>query len=124
MKQSFKISESEWEIMTVLWKDPPLPVTEIVERIGSRKEWASRTIRTLVDRLAKKGVLRIQQDGKRYLYWPQVSMSDCVKQESESFVKKFFGGERASMLLHLVKETDLSPEQVRALKKLLSEKEK
>ena len=51
-------------------------------------------------------------------------MEDCVRMESKSFVQRVFGGEPASMLIHLVKNTKLSPEEISELKRILSEKEK
>ena len=109
--------------MAVVWEHPPVAVAEVVERLSRERGWHSRTIRTLVDRLARKGALKITRDGKRYLYDPLVSQEECVRNESRSFVERVFGGEPAAMLLHLVKETKLSREDIRELKKLLSEKE-
>jgi BlaI family penicillinase repressor len=121
--KSIRISDSEWHIMAVVWEHPPVAVAEVVERLSRERGWHSRTIRTLVDRLARKGALKITRDGKRYLYDPLVSQEECVRNESRSFVERVFGGEPAAMLLHLVKETKLSREDIRELKKLLSEKE-
>ena len=124
MKAISKISEAEWEVMSVLWKKAPAAASEIVEQLESRKGWRSRTTRTLLDRLIKKGALRFESEGRRYLYWPQVTMDACVRQESQSFLRRAFGGEPASMLIHLVKTTKLTPREIQELKQLLSEKEK
>ncbi len=110
--------------MTVVWDHPPVTVAEVVEKVSRQKAWHSRTIRTLLDRLARKGALKIKREGKRYLYDPLISMEECVRNESRSFADRVFGGEPASMLLHLVKETKLSNQDIRELGKLLSEKEK
>ncbi len=119
-----KISESEWQIMNVVWERAPVTAANIVENLSGRTGWHSRTIRTLLDRLVKKGALKITPGGKSQLYEPRISMAECVRQESQSFLERVFGGEPASMLLHLVKETKLSKEEIKELKKLLSEKEK
>ena len=124
MKATAKISEAEWEVMSVLWNKAPAAASEIVEQLESKRGWRSRTIRTLLDRLVKKGALRIELDGKRFLYWPKVTMDACLRQESQSFLRRAFAGEPASMLIHLVKNTDLTPEEIQELKQLLSEKEK
>jgi BlaI family penicillinase repressor len=122
--KSIHISDSEWQIMAVIWEHSPVATAEVVEKLSWQKGWHSRTVRTLLDRLARKGALKITREGKRYLYDPLVSLEECVRNESRSFVDRVFGGEPASLLLHLAKETKLSPQDIRELKKLLSEKEK
>ena len=124
MKTPINISESEWEVMNVVWQKSPIPASEIVQQLSARNEWHSRTIRTLLDRLVKKGALTIEEDGKRYLYSPAIPMAECIHHESRSFIDRVFGGEPVSMLLNLVKNTKLSPDEIKQLKKILSEKEK
>lgn len=123
MKPNPKISEAEWEVMSVLWNKSPAAASDIVEQLEARRGWHSRTVRTLLDRLVKKGALRFEVEGKRYLYWPRVTMQACVRKESQSFLERVFGGEPASMLVHLVKTTKLTPEQIQELKRILEEKE-
>jgi BlaI family transcriptional regulator, penicillinase repressor len=110
--------------MTVVWNQAPATASDVVEQLEAKRGWRSRTTRTLLDRLVKKGALRFEVEGKRYLYWPQVTMDACVRRESQSFLQRVFGGEPASMLIHLVKTSSLSPEQIQELKRILSEKEK
>jgi BlaI family penicillinase repressor len=124
MKAIPKISDAEWEVMAIAWTQTPVAASEIVERLSEKRGWRPRTIRTLLDRLVKKGALRFEPDGKRYLYWPRVTMDKCLRQESQSFLDRVFGGEPASMLIHLVKTTKLSPEDIRELQRILSDKEK
>ena len=124
MQTPINISESEWEVMNVVWQKSPVPASEIIQQLSARNEWHSRTIRTLLDRLVKKGALTIEADGKRYLYEPAISMEACIRHESRSFIDRVFGGEPVSMLLNLVKDTKLTANEIKQLKKILSEKEK
>ena len=123
MATRIKISDAEWEVMDIVWDADPVLVQDIVARLEARKGWHSRTVRTLVDRLVKKGALRFEVDGKRYLYRPKLSREVCVRQESQSFLKRVFGGEPAGMLIHLVKHSELTQEEITKLKEILSEKE-
>jgi BlaI family penicillinase repressor len=110
--------------MNIVWARFPVSTNEIVEALVPQTHWHSRTIRTLLDRLVKKGALRIRPEGKRYLYEPRISMAEGIRQESQSFLRRVFGGEPAAMLLHLVEEAKLSKADIRKLKTILSEKEK
>src|SRR5260221_12127149 len=117
MRPIAKISEAEWEVMTVAWNNAPVAASDVVEQLQSKRGWHSRTIRTLLDRLVKKGALRFEVEGKRYLYWPRVTMEACLRKESQSFLRRVFGGEPASMLIHLVKSTKLSAAEIEELKR-------
>jgi BlaI family penicillinase repressor len=121
--KTVKISDSEWLIMAHLWKRSPQTAGEIVAALQATSAWRPRTIRTLLDRLVQKGAIKIQSDGTRR-YMPAMTREACRRTESRTFVDRVFGGEPASMLLHLIKETKLSREEIDQLKKLLSEKEK
>lgn len=110
--------------MALVWERSPLAAGEIVDSLSQRNGWHSRTIRTLLDRLVRKGALRATLDGKRNLYEPLLSMNACIQSESRSFLERVFGGEAAPMLLYLVRESELSRDEIKELKRLLSEKEK
>jgi BlaI family penicillinase repressor len=119
-----RISDAEWHIMNLVWRQAPVTAADIVNALSARVGWRSRTIRTLLDRLVKKGALKISHDGKRFLYEPLVKLETCVRQESRSFLQRVFGGRPAPMLLHLVSESELSREEIKQLKRLLTQKEK
>jgi BlaI family transcriptional regulator, penicillinase repressor len=119
-----KISESEWQVMSVAWEKAPVSASEVVEALHRQKGWHSRTTRTLLDRLVKKKALRIRSDGKPKLYEPLITMEAAVRQESQSLLRRVFGGEPVPMLLHLVEASDLSKKDIKKLKDMLSEKEK
>jgi BlaI family penicillinase repressor len=121
--KSINISDAEWQVMTVLWERSPMTASDVVAALEGRSRWKTRTIRTLLDRLVQKGAVKVLLDGKR-LYAPAVSLAACVRNESRSFVERVFGGEPASLLLHLIKETKLTKGEIDKLKKLLSEKGK
>ncbi|HVT88600.1 MAG TPA: BlaI/MecI/CopY family transcriptional regulator [Tepidisphaeraceae bacterium] len=117
------ISDAEWIVMEVLWTSSPLTANQIVESLGKQSGWNPRTIKTMLNRLVKKGAIKYETEGKRYLYRPAISRDVCVKGESRSFIQRVFGGNVGPMLAHFVEETKLTPEQVRELRKLLEDKE-
>src|SRR5437868_3298564 len=119
MKKSRKISEAEWEVMSFIWAQSPVSVRQIVQALSARKNWHARTIRTLLSRLVAKGVLDINAEKNRYLYRPRISQEACVRKESQSFLERVFGGEPASMLIHLVKQSRLSGAEIKQLRQIL-----
>ena len=110
--------------MKLIWQRPLLAVSEIVAELLAKKEWQPRTTRTLISRLVHKRALRARRQGNRRVYEAAVGMDDCVRHVGRSFLHRVFGGAPVSMLLHFVKETSLTPEEIKKLKQALAEKER
>ena len=107
------ISDAEWDVMQVLWESSPLTANEVVDKVARRRGWNPRTVKTLLNRLVKKGALGFEQEGNRYRYFPLASRDACVRSESRSFLARVFGGAVGPMLAHFVSEAPLSPEEIR-----------
>ena len=123
MKMTPRISESEWKVMKVLWaSDHPLGAYDIIQALAPVEDWKPETIKTLLNRLVKKGALGYKKYKNLYLYFALASEADCIRAESESFLKRFFGGALEPMLAHFVEEHPLTPAQARELKKILDRK--
>lgn len=110
--------------MSVAWERAPVAASTVAEVLKDRKQWTLATVRTLLRRLVNKRVLRQETEGKRYLYSPLISRTECVRQESESFLDRLLGSAPSEAILHLVKRTDLSMEDIEKLRRILREKEK
>lgn len=124
MKPIPKISETEWEVMRVIWATAPLTAAEIIEALTAQDAtWHPKTAKTLLNRLVKKKALGYKQEGRAYLYCPLVKETDCAVAESESFLDRVFGGSLQPMLAHLVERKKLTAAEIRELKRLLDEKE-
>ena len=120
------ISDAEWRVMQVLWRraESDRQGTAAAEVIAQLAEasWSHRTIRTMLARLAEKGVVAAVADGKRYLYRPLVSRQKCIRAEGRWFLQKVFGGDAAELLVHVVQDARITPQQIEELKRLLDEK--
>jgi BlaI family penicillinase repressor len=118
-----RISEAEWDVMRVLWDRGRATSREVVEAVAPEKGWNHRTVRTLIARLVKKGVLGYEAEGKRYVYHPLVSRDECALAESRSLVERVFGGSVSQLFATFVRGGALSPEELAELRRLLDEQE-
>jgi BlaI family penicillinase repressor len=123
MADAMTISEAEWQVMNVVWSDQPIEAQQVIEQLAEANGWSNATIKTMLHRLVKKKVLAFDVDGKRYLYRACLRRSDCVRQASRSFLDRVFGGSAAPALMHFVKTSKLSVEEVAELRGLLDQKE-
>lgn len=124
MKAIPRISESEWEVMRVIWADHPITAARVIAALTRQDaQWHPKTIRTFLTRLVRKGALDYEPDGHRYLYHPMVSEADCAAAATDSFLDRVFGGSMRPMLAHFVRNRNLSPQEIKTLKRILDGKE-
>ena len=122
MKNLPKISESEWMVMRVLWAKSPLTANEVVEELDGRTKWKPKTVKTLIDRLMRKGAVRFEKEGRRYRYYPAVAHDECIATERKSFVRRVYGGITKPMLAAFLEDAELSADDIAELKQILEQK--
>jgi BlaI family penicillinase repressor len=124
MKKIPRISETEWEVMKVVWKDAPCSASQIIASLNQGgTSWHPKTVTAFLNRLVKKKALGFKLDGRAYLYHPLARESECAEAASHSFLERVFGGALKPMLAHFVTHEKLSREEIRELKKLLESQE-
>lgn len=116
-----QISDAESVVMDVLWKRSPLSADEVVAALSGQQEWQEATVKTLLNRLLKKGAISAEKDGRRYLYAPVLQRAAWVQGESESLLARMFGGRVAPLVAHFSEHRKLSRKDIAELRKLLEE---
>ncbi|MEK3719388.1 penicillinase repressor BlaI [Paenibacillus sp. FSL H8-0034] len=119
-----QISDAEWEVMKVLWAKMPRTANEVIEALEDQTDWKPKTVRTLLNRLTQKQAISYSQENKVYAYFPLVTEDECVRYETESFLKRIYGGAFKPMLVNFLKEDKLSAEDIKELKSILDDKTK
>ncbi|AKU24558.1 beta-lactamase [Massilia sp. NR 4-1] len=115
------ISEAESVVMKVLWGRHLLTAEEIVAELLGRQDWQESTIKTLLSRLLKKGAIRAEQEGRRYLYAPVLQQEDWQLSESTGMLARLFDGRVAPLVAHFSKHRKLSKKDIAELKRLIDE---
>ncbi|MEP9409379.1 penicillinase repressor BlaI [Peribacillus frigoritolerans] len=118
------ISESEWEIMNVLWDKAPQTANDIILSLQESTDWKPKTIRTLLDRLVQKDVVGVNKDQRVYTFYPLYSQEECQRAETESFINRIYGGTMKSMLVQFIHEDTLSDDDINELRTILNKKPK
>jgi len=119
-KTTPRISETEWEIMRVVWADHPITAADIISRLSAADPtWHPKTARTLLARLVDKKALDYSERGRSYVYEPRVSEAECIAAASGSFLERVFGGSLKPMLAHFIEHRRLSAQDLAELRALL-----
>ena len=63
-----KIADTEWLVMRVVWQQGRIGAAEVIAAVLPQTGWSHRTVRTLLNRLVKKGALSAEMVEGRNMY--------------------------------------------------------
>ncbi|MDE7477744.1 MAG: BlaI/MecI/CopY family transcriptional regulator [Lachnospiraceae bacterium] len=116
MEHKMTISDSELEILEVLWAaDKALNAGEIRGILSEHKNWERTTILTLIQRLQKKGAIT-QEKREVYYYAPCIKREEYVRAETINFIEKFFKGNSKNLAASLVDSDALTKKDIEELR--------
>lgn len=111
-----KISESEYEVMKVLWESgQPMPVTDIRRILHQRKGWEATTVKTLIGRLTEKGAV-IQEKRNVYYYSPSISETEYSSWATGNLISRLYRGSAKNLVAALVHSDELTRQDLEELR--------
>lgn len=112
------ITDSEYEIMKILWKaGDKMTVADVVKELDGN-DWTASTVSTFLQRLLKKEVISCDKKGKTNLYYPLLKQSEYDMSETENFLSKIYKGSVKNLVAALYENKKLSKEDMSDLKKM------
>lgn len=121
MKPLPQISESEFEVMKLIWKHAPISTNDITEKLTKTTTWSPKTIQTLIKRLVTKGALSYEKQGRMFVYMPLINETEYLGQQRRSFLARFYDGNIAAMLSAYIADDKLSEQELADLRALLAD---
>lgn len=91
----------ELDCMNTLWPVGEGTVRDIRDRLAAKRPRAYTTIMTIMDRLARKGIVERRKVGRAYMYRPNLSAEDARSQALAQVIDNFFSGSKEDLLAHL-----------------------
>lgn len=111
-------------VIEVVWELGEANVHQVRERIGRKKKLAYTTILTAMQKLEKAGWLRHRAEGKVYVYTPTRTREEAGGKSVRKFMERIFDGDALLMFQHLMRQSELSDEELRELRKMIDDKRK
>lgn len=119
----YSISDSEWRVIEILWKQPNSTVSEVVSNLKDTG-WSYSTIKTMLNRLVDKGFAEVDKTAANsFKYRAVVKEEDHKAQETRNFIQKVFDGSVSMMVSTLAKNSKLSKEEQEELKRIIDKME-
>lgn len=119
-KKSLTLTEAELRLMKILWLRGESLVGDLVAAMPPGNTLAYNSVLTTIRVLEQKGYVRHRQEGRAYLYSPCVAEHEASQFEIRHTMQRFFGNSRERLLLSLLGDGDVTPEELNRLKEAIA----
>jgi BlaI family penicillinase repressor len=123
-KPSHELTESEWTIIKAIWNREPCTAPEIQQQLVKQTKWTYSTVRTLMDRMVTKGLLKAEKTGHLTIYQSAVTRRQAQQSELLYALKHAFNGALTPMLQCLLETRNLSAADLDELEQLIKVRRK
>ena len=121
-KKNYELTEGEWAIIQAVWKNEPCAAPTVQEKLETKKNWTYSTVKTMMDRMVTKGLLKTERIRNLILYRSVVTRIQAQKGEIMRAVKRAFDGALTPMMQFLLDNHNLSQKQLNKLEALIKKK--
>lgn len=119
-KRSNTLTGAELRLMKLLWERGESAVSDLVSGVSDTTPLAYTSVLTTIRILEKKGYVRHRQEGRAFLYSPCVAEHDAGRSEVRQLLQRFFGNSRERLLLSLLGDDEITPEELKRLKEAIA----
>jgi predicted transcriptional regulator len=106
--------------MKILWLRGESVVSDMVAAMPDGEALAYNSVLTTIRILEQKGYVEHRQEGRAFVYWPTVAEHEAGRSEVRHVLSRFFGNSRERLLLSLLGDDDLSPQELQRLKEAIA----
>jgi BlaI family penicillinase repressor len=117
--KNIKPTESELEILQVLWDRNSATVREVHEEMSKTKDCGYTTTLKLMQIMFEKGLVKRDDSNKTHIYQPNISKDKTQKQLVGKMVNSLFGGSASQMVMQALGSQSTSREELEEIQKLL-----
>lgn len=118
------ISDSEWEVMRIIWTLEPVSSTQIIHELQAKKDWSESTIKTLLRRLVQKNLLSTKKEGRHFVYTAKINQTQVMAETAQELLNRMCDMHKGEVLLQLLADSSISKNDLEKMKQKISEKEK
>jgi BlaI family transcriptional regulator, penicillinase repressor len=122
-RQSGTLTEAELRIMNVLWGKGSGTVQQVLDSITEKPALAYNSVLTTIRVLERKGYLKHLKDGRAHVYTPLVQKQEATRSEIRHLVSRFFKNSPEQLVLNLLEDQGIEPEELSRLRQMLGPKD-
>src|ERR1700754_2708851 len=101
-KKEIELTEAEWAVIKAIWESEPCTAPDIQQKLEKKTAWTYSTVRTVMDRMVVKGLLRAKKERNLTLYSSAVTQAQAQRGELLYALKNAFNGALTPMVQCLI----------------------
>lgn len=118
-RKSNTLTEAELRLMKILWRRGESAVTDLVAALPEGEALAYNSVLTTIRILEQKGYVEHRQEGRAFVYRPCVAEQEASRSEVRHVLNRFFGDSREQLLLSLLGDDEITPEELDRLREVI-----
>lgn len=118
-KRSITLTEAELRLMKLLWERGEAAVGDLVAAMPEGTTLAYNSVLTTIRILEQKGYVRHRQEGRAFVYSASVAEQEAEHFEVRNMMRRFFGNSRERLLLSVLGDGEVTPEELKRLKEAI-----
>ena len=118
-QKNIKPTESELEILRVLWDRKQATVREVHEELSQYKDCGYTTTLKLMQIMHEKGIVRRDDSSKTHIYEAIISKEKTQRQLVDKMVNSLFGGSATQLVMQALGNNSPSADELNAIQELL-----
>jgi len=122
-KKSPTLTEAELRLMNVIWAKENASVGDVVDALSKRNPLAYSTVLTTLRILEDKGYLGHRKSGRAFIYYPLIDRAQARSKALRFMISRFFNNSPELLVLNLLEEEKIDPEELERLKKRIEDSE-
>ncbi len=107
-----RVTESEYELMKILWESSELMTVNDVCGALMDKQWKKTTVATLLTRLEEKGIIGFRQKGRAREYYPILKREEYNLSETKSLLSRIYNGSVKNLVAELYESSEVAKEDI------------
>src|SRR5881628_2339237 len=123
-KSNITLTEAEWAVIKAVWDAEPCTAPDIQAALEKETAWTYSTVRTLMDRMVAKGVLKAVKAGKMTMYSSVATREQAQRGELLYSLKHAFNGALSPMVQCLLDTGELSEDELAELETLIKKRKR
>jgi predicted transcriptional regulator len=117
-------TESELEILQILWQFGPSSVRKVNDKLNKKREVGYTTTLKIMQIMTDKGLVVRNTDQRTHIYESVAKEKDTQKSLLDSFIEKTYRGSAMSLVLQALGQQNASPQEIAELKEVIDKIEK
>jgi predicted transcriptional regulator len=118
------LTATELEMMSVIWRQGPCSVHDVVEALRPERKLAYTSVSTIIRIMEQKGFVKSRKDGRVHLYEAEISKENYQVESLQRLVHTVFDGTPQLVVQRLLSSEQLAQEEIEQIRQMLRKSER